>query len=102
VEAHREHEDDRPYHLTRSADVQVADMVIRIAIDTTEPLSGTAATERCEPVPFVGWLEMLRAISELVEPTKVSRAAARREPVASTAHDGDEWVWLLHGDVSTS
>lgn len=77
-------------------------MVIRIAIDTTEPLSGTAATERCAPVPFVGWLEMLRAISELVEPAKASCAAAQMKPATPTAHDGDEWVWLLHGDVSTS
>lgn len=77
-------------------------MVIRIAIDTTEPLSGTAATECCAPVPFVGWLEMLRAISDLVEPAKASCAAARTEPAAPIAHDGDEWVWLLHGDVPTS
>ena len=77
-------------------------MVIRIAIDTTEPLSGTAATEHCAPVPFVGWLEMLRAISELVEPAKASCALAHTEPAAPTAHDGDAWVWLLHGDVSSS
>jgi hypothetical protein len=41
-------------------------MLIRIAIEKTDPLTGTAAAGRRAPVPFVGWLEMLRTISELV------------------------------------
>lgn len=42
-------------------------MVIRLAIETTAPLAGTAAVEQRPPVPFVGWLEMLRAISGLLD-----------------------------------
>jgi hypothetical protein len=41
-------------------------MLIRISIEKTEPLTGTAATARSRPLAFVGWLELLRAISELV------------------------------------
>ena len=41
-------------------------MLIRISIESTQPLTGTAATGKAEPVPFDGWLELLRVISELV------------------------------------
>ena len=41
-------------------------MLIRISIETTEPLTGTAATRGRGPLPFAGWLELLRAISDLV------------------------------------
>jgi hypothetical protein len=41
-------------------------MKIKISIERTEPLVGTAAAGRRAPVPFVGWLDLLRAISELV------------------------------------
>ena len=82
--------------------VRVADMVIRIAIDTTEPLAGTAAAESCVPVPFVGWLELLRAISELVEPAKAAGERDQQTSGAEPSNDGDDWVWLSHGDVSSS
>jgi hypothetical protein len=42
-------------------------MLIRISIEQTEPLTGTAATAGSRPLTFVGWLELLRAISELVD-----------------------------------
>lgn len=42
-------------------------MLIRISIEKTEPLTGAAATAGRGPVSFVGWLELLRAISELVD-----------------------------------
>ncbi|MCC7367222.1 MAG: hypothetical protein IT306_02295 [Chloroflexi bacterium] len=41
-------------------------VVIQVSIDTTEPLTGSAFCEHRGPVPFVGWLQMLRAVSELV------------------------------------
>jgi hypothetical protein len=41
-------------------------MMIRISIDKTEPLVGSAVAGKKAPVPFVGWLDLLRAISELV------------------------------------
>ncbi len=41
-------------------------MVIQVIIDTTEPLTGSALCNEREPVPFVGWLQMLRAVAELV------------------------------------
>lgn len=49
---------------TRGADMAV--IQVQVSIDTTEPLTGTAFCEDREPVPFVGWLQMLRAVSELV------------------------------------
>lgn len=41
-------------------------MLIRIWIERTQPLAGTAATEGSEPLRFDGWLELLRVVSELV------------------------------------
>ncbi len=41
-------------------------MLIRIWIERTQPLAGTAATEGSDPLRFDGWLELLRVISELV------------------------------------
>lgn len=49
----------------RAHDVKRA-MEIRIAIQTTDPLTGTATAEGEDPVNFEGWLEMLRALSTLV------------------------------------
>jgi hypothetical protein len=40
-------------------------LLIRLSIETTEPLSGTAAIEGGEPIPFEGWLDLLRVITEL-------------------------------------
>lgn len=41
-------------------------MEIRITVRTREPLSGTAAADDAGPVPFVGWLELLHALSSLI------------------------------------
>ena len=41
-------------------------MLIRVWIEDTQPLAGTAATEGSEPLHFDGWLELLRVVSELV------------------------------------
>jgi hypothetical protein len=41
-------------------------LLIRIWVQDTHPLAGTAATTRSEPLRFDGWLELLRVISELV------------------------------------
>jgi hypothetical protein len=43
-------------------------MLIRIWIERTQPLAGTAEREDAAPVAFDGWLELLRAIGELVGP----------------------------------
>ena len=45
---------------------QAADMLIRIWIETTQPLAGSAATEGSDPLHFDGWLELLTVVSELV------------------------------------
>ena len=41
-------------------------VLIRIMIETTQPLAGTAASETGDLLPFHGWLELLRVISQLV------------------------------------
>jgi hypothetical protein len=45
---------------------EAAAVLIRLWIQGSQPLAGTAATEGGEPLPFEGWLEMLRVVSELV------------------------------------
>jgi len=41
-------------------------VLIRVWIEGTQPLAGTAATKGSEPLRFDGWLELLRVVSELV------------------------------------
>jgi hypothetical protein len=56
-------------------------MVIKISIDTTEPLAGTAAMgERDAAIPFNGWFELLRAISALIDPTTIPGNPGRQAP----------------------
>jgi hypothetical protein len=64
-------------------------MVIQISVDTTQPLAGTAAAERGAPVPFIGWLELLRVISALVETEAAPGApAVRCEPGGGVGRGG--------------
>ena len=68
-------------------------MEIRISIQTTQPLTGSAMTESEGPLPFAGWLELLRAVSTLVG-TDAGAAggtlAASQDPRASELpHDHD-------------
>jgi hypothetical protein len=41
-------------------------VLIRIWIDGTQPLTGTATTKGSEPLRFDGWLELLGVVAELV------------------------------------
>jgi hypothetical protein len=51
----------------RSMDLwRAAAVLIRVWIEGSQPLAGTAAIERGEPLRFDGWLELLRVVSELV------------------------------------
>lgn len=58
-------------------------MLIRVWIERTQPLAGTAATEGAEPVGFDGWLELLKVISELVAaaPSSGEDVDATEEPI---------------------
>ncbi len=40
--------------------------VIRVAVESIEPLTGTAAAETGQQVPFEGWLGLLGVLAELV------------------------------------
>ena len=40
--------------------------VIHVRIDRAEPLAGVAATEDGDTLPFEGWMELIRAVSELL------------------------------------
>jgi hypothetical protein len=52
-------------------------MVIRIWIEKADPLTGSAAAEARDPIRFEGWMELLRAISELVSPRSASDVRTR-------------------------
>lgn len=43
-------------------------MLIRISITSTQPLTGTATADEKGGISFLGWLELIRAISELLAP----------------------------------
>jgi hypothetical protein len=57
-------------------------VLIRVWIDGTQPLSGTAATEGSERLRFDGWLELLRVVSDLVvaAPSNSEDAEPAEEP----------------------
>ena len=42
-------------------------MLIQLMIETTQPLTGTATGASQQTVAFVGWLDLLRAVSELTD-----------------------------------
>jgi hypothetical protein len=48
-------------------------VLIRIWIQSTQPLAGTAATKGSDPLHFDGWLELFRVISELVAADRPTR-----------------------------
>lgn len=52
-------------------------MLISIEIEKTQPLTGTASTLGQAPVTFVGWMGLLRVVSELTETMDASSGAAR-------------------------
>jgi hypothetical protein len=77
-----------------------AGLVIRIAIDTTDPLTGSASAERGGSVPFVGWLELLRAVSELVgQRAEGSRAADEEPPERAAGTAGEQDPSKERGDA---
>jgi hypothetical protein len=45
---------------------EAAAVLIRLWIEGSQPLAGTAATQASEPLRFDGWLELVRVVSELV------------------------------------
>ena len=58
-------------------------MLIRVWVERTQPLAGTATVEQAEPLRFDGWLELLRVISELVAaaPSAGEEQDAVEEPI---------------------
>jgi predicted enzyme related to lactoylglutathione lyase len=64
-------------------------MLIRIWIEGTQPLAGTAATKGSEPLRFDGWLELLRVVSELLA------AAPSTRPADGRGRDGTMRIGLV-------
>ena len=73
-------------------------MEIRIVIQSTEPITGAARTESAGPLPFEGWLELLHALSTLIEgevgsarekPTSPQDLRSREVGPAGPAHESD-------------
>jgi hypothetical protein len=63
-------------------------MLIRISIERTQPLAGTAATEGSDPVHFDGWLELLRVVSELVAAAGATDVQAMDHPLQGNETGG--------------
>jgi hypothetical protein len=66
-------------------------VLIRVRIEGTQPLVGTAVTKGSEPLRFDGWLELLRVVSELVaaaeEPAPEGRQGDDSRPPGTPAGD---------------
>ena len=66
-------------------------MLIRISVESSQPLAGSAASDEAGPLYFDGWLELLRVVSELVTPPcSGSEDANRAEAATSAKPDGDD------------
>lgn len=70
---------------------------IRLAIHTTEPLTGTATAGPGDPLHFEGWLELLRALATLTgtdgdpaEKPKSRQPRPTREPGEETSDERDD------------
>ena len=68
-------------------------MEIRLSIQTTQPLTGSAMTESEGPLPFAGWLELLQAVSTLVgadaDAAGGALAASQGPRAGELSHDHD-------------
>ncbi len=66
-------------------------MLIRISVESSQPLAGSAASDEAGPLYFDGWLELLRVVSELVTPARSGGEDANRTEAAMSAKpDGDD------------
>ena len=66
-------------------------MLIRISVESSQPLAGSAASDKAGPLQFDGWLELLRVVSELVTPARSGEEDANRTEAATSARpDGDD------------
>jgi hypothetical protein len=73
------------------AHVIATGMLIRISVESSQPLAGSAASDEAGPLYFDGWLEMLRVVSELVTPARSGGEDANRVEAAMPANaDGDD------------
>lgn len=64
-------------------------MVIHVTIDTAEPLTGSASCCERGPVPFTGWLQLLRAVAELVGASACTADQRQSDVPVSDRLDGD-------------
>ena len=64
-------------------------MLIRISVESSQPLTGSAASDEAGPLYFDGWLELLKVVSELVTPAR-DEDANRAEAATSTKPVGDD------------
>jgi hypothetical protein len=65
-------------------------MLIRISVESSQPLAGSATSDEAGPLHFDGWLELLRVVSELVTPRSGGEDASRAEAATSSKPDGGE------------
>jgi hypothetical protein len=60
-------------------------VLIRLWVERTQPLAGTAAVEGAEPRAFDGWLDLVAVLSELVA---AAAPADEGEETDADAHPG--------------
>jgi hypothetical protein len=66
-------------------------MLIRISVESSQPLTGSAASDEAGPLYFDGWLELLRVVSELVSPARSGGEDGNRAAAGGSAKpDGDD------------
>ncbi|WP_046472207.1 hypothetical protein [Allosalinactinospora lopnorensis] len=57
-------------------------MVIRLRVERTEPLAGTAAAEDGTELGFEGWMELLRVVAALLGSPERPSAGEQPQPTA--------------------
>jgi hypothetical protein len=61
-------------------------VLIRIRIERTQPLAGTAEIAGTEPLAFDGWLELLGVLSELVAAASPGEGGRDTDPDKPIQH----------------
>ena len=70
----------RGQHWIARVTPEAASMLITLAIEKTQPLTGTASCDERGTVAFAGWMELLRAVADLVGEQEHTRSQTAPPP----------------------
>jgi hypothetical protein len=79
----------RGQHWIARVTPEAASMLITLAIEKSHPLTGTASCDERGTVAFAGWMELLRAVADLVGTQEPTPDGHRSEGTPRPGSPGD-------------